>query len=65
VDRPAHSFDEADGGRVARLGVRAIPTVLPLAARTRRARHGLVPQQVWSFRYRPFGVWTVCYHHNG
>jgi predicted deacetylase len=24
-----------------------------------------LPQQLWRFRSMPFGVWTVCYHHNG
>lgn len=23
-----------------------------------------VPQQMWRFRKLPFGVWTVCFHHN-
>lgn len=23
-----------------------------------------IPQQMWRFRRMPFGVWTVCYHHN-
>jgi predicted deacetylase len=24
-----------------------------------------VPQQLWRFRKMPFGLWTVCLHHNG
>ncbi|MNL70050.1 hypothetical protein D3C87_1949970 [compost metagenome] len=23
-----------------------------------------IPQQIWRFRELPFGIWTVCYHHN-
>lgn len=23
-----------------------------------------LPQQLWRFRDMPFGIWTVCYHHN-
>ena len=23
-----------------------------------------IPQQLWRFRTMPFGVWTVCFHHN-
>lgn len=23
-----------------------------------------IPQQLWSFRYRPFGLWTICFHFN-
>ena len=23
-----------------------------------------VPQQLWTFKYRPFGVWTICLHPN-
>ncbi len=29
-------------------------------------RYGMIwlPQQLWRFRNKPFGIWTVCYHHN-
>jgi hypothetical protein len=23
-----------------------------------------LPQQLWRFRPMPFGVWTICLHHN-
>ena len=61
---PAHSFDDATLEALHRLGVPAVSDGFFLTPH--RDRRGLVwvPQQIWGFRYRPFGVWTVCYHHN-
>jgi hypothetical protein len=62
---PAHSFDAATVAALKDLGIDAISDGFFLSAH-RDARGMLwVPQQIWSFRYRPFGLWTVCYHHNG
>ena len=61
---PAHSFDTATVAALRDLGVDAISDGFFLSAH-RDARGTLwVPQQIWGFRYRPFGLWTVCYHHN-
>ncbi|MDB4969219.1 MAG: hypothetical protein JWN44_4908 [Myxococcales bacterium] len=62
---PAHSFDAATVAALQDLGVDAISDGFFLSAH--RDERGMlwVPQQMWSFRYRPFGLWTVCYHHNG
>jgi predicted deacetylase len=61
---PAHSFDAATVAALHDLGVDAISDGFFLSAH--RDERGMlwVPQQIWSFRYRPFGLWTVCYHHN-
>jgi len=61
---PAHSFDAATVSALHDLGVDAISDGFFLSEH--RDERGIlwVPQQIWSFRYRPFGLWTVCYHHN-
>jgi peptidoglycan/xylan/chitin deacetylase (PgdA/CDA1 family) len=61
---PGHSFDAATVQGLRDLGVDAISDGFFLSAH--RDERGMlwVPQQLWSFRYRPLGLWTVCYHHN-
>jgi len=61
---PAHSFDWNTVAVLQKLGVTTISDGLAIAPH--RDARGLlwVPQQLWRFRWRPFGVWTVCYHHN-
>jgi predicted deacetylase len=61
---PAHSFDDATVDALRDQGIRAISDGFYLSAH-RDAREMLwIPQQIWSLRYRPFGLWTVCYHVN-
>lgn len=62
---PAHSFDDATVEALHQAGVRTISDGFFLSPHRDERGMTWVPQQVWSFRYRPFGVWTVCYHHNG
>ena len=62
---PGHSFDAATVASLRALGVGAISDGFFLSAHRDSAGTLWVPQQIWSFRYRPFGLWTVCYHHNG
>jgi len=61
---PAHSFDKNTVLGLARTGVSVISDGLAVAPHTDEAGMFWVPQQIWQFRWRPFGVWTVCYHHN-
>jgi len=62
---PAHSFDRTTVAVLAELGVRVISDGLePLPYRDSRGVIW-VPQQLWNFRRKPAGVWTVCQHHNG
>jgi predicted deacetylase len=61
---PAHSFDKNTVVGLAKTGFAVISDGLALAPHTDEAGMFWVPQQIWQFRWRPFGVWTVCYHHN-
>ncbi|MDQ2945306.1 MAG: DUF2334 domain-containing protein [Acidobacteriota bacterium] len=61
---PAHSFDQVTVDCLADLGFRYISDgFCPYPAIDTK---GIVwlPQQLWSFRRRPFGVWTICFHLN-
>jgi predicted deacetylase len=61
---PAHSFDWETVSALQELGITTISDGLALAPHTDSCGRLWVPQQLWKFRWRPFGVWTVCYHHN-
>ena len=61
---PGHSFDQATVSALRELGVAAISDGFFLSAHRDSDGTLWVPMQIWSFRYRPFGLWTVCYHHN-
>jgi len=61
---PAHSFDTVTIEVLIQLGFRYISDgFFPLP---HVDEFGLtwIPQQLWSFRWRPFGVWTICFHMN-
>jgi predicted deacetylase len=62
---PAHSFDWNTVVALQKLGITTISDGLAIAPHTDFRGLFWVPQQLWRFRWRPFGVWTVCYHHNG
>jgi len=61
---PSHSFDQITLLVLKQLGFQVISDGFALAPH--RDSNGLlwIPQQLWRFRWRPFGVWTVCCHHN-
>jgi predicted deacetylase len=61
---PAHSFDWNTVAALQKLGIRTISDGLALFPHVDSRELLWVPQQLWKFRWRPFGVWTVCYHHN-
>jgi predicted deacetylase len=61
---PAHSFDAITLGTLKELGVTVISDGLAIAPHADANGMFWVPQQLWRFRRRPFGVWTVCFHHN-
>ena len=61
---PAHSFDGHTLSSLARIGLSTVSDGLAVAPHTDHRGIFWVPQQLWRFRWRPFGVWTVCYHHN-
>jgi len=62
---PAHSFDHSTILALKEQGIQYISDGFFLYPH--RDTEGMlwVPQQLWRFRRRPFGVWTVCYHPNG
>jgi len=61
---PAHSFDDATLDALAAAGVKRVSDGFHITPG--RDRRGLlwVPQQLWSFRRPPFGVWTIAFHIN-
>ncbi|MFO1409008.1 MAG: DUF2334 domain-containing protein [Steroidobacteraceae bacterium] len=60
---PGHSFDRVT---VELLRERGVNVISDGFFRHPVQWHGVtwVPQQLWRFRDRPAGVWTVCFHHN-
>jgi predicted deacetylase len=61
---PAHSFDLTTVESIKKFGITTISDGLAIAPHTDRNGTFWVPQQLWRFRRRPFGTWTVCFHHN-
>lgn len=61
---PAHSFDWLTVKLLAQLGFRYISDGFSLWPRKDHLGIVWIPQQLWSLRYRPFGIWTVCLHFN-
>jgi predicted deacetylase len=61
---PAHSFDESTVTVLVQLGIRVISDGFFLFPHVDRKGTMWIPQQLWRFRTMPFGVWTICLHHN-
>ena len=61
---PAHSFDQATLAALQEVGIGVISDGFALAPYQDAGGLLWVPQQLWRCRWRPFGIWTVCYHHN-
>lgn len=61
---PGHSFDSTTLKILFEYGLRVISDGFFLYP-VRRDGCVWIPQQLWCFLPMPFGVWTVCYHHNG
>jgi predicted deacetylase len=61
---PSHSFDAATLAVLGRIGVTTISDGLALSPYRDTSGLFWLPQQLWKMRWRPFGIWTVCYHHN-
>jgi predicted deacetylase len=61
---PAHSFDKRTVTLLKRIGLSVISDGFALAPYRDSSGLMWVPQQLWKFRWRPSGVWTVCFHHN-
>jgi predicted deacetylase len=61
---PAHSFDHITVKLLSQLGFRYISDGFSPLPHVDEFGMTWVPQQLWSFRRRPFGVWTICFHIN-
>ncbi|MGC8785102.1 MAG: DUF2334 domain-containing protein [Armatimonadota bacterium] len=60
---PAHSFDRNTLVALQNNGIGVISDGFFLKP-VRWLEMIWIPQQMWQFRSMPFGVWTICYHHN-
>jgi predicted deacetylase len=61
---PAHSFDAATLQLLPEFGFRCISDGYSSFPFLDDSGMLWIPQQLWSFRWRPFGVWTICFHIN-
>lgn len=61
---PAHSFDEVTLRVLHRLKLRVVSDGFHQLPYRDKNEMTWVPQQLWQFRSKRSGVWTVCYHHN-
>ena len=61
---PSHSFDRITVEILKELGMPVISDGLWSWPFSEQDRMIWVPQQLWHFRPKPAGVWTVCNHHN-
>jgi predicted deacetylase len=61
---PGHTFDAVTLSVLLELGIDVVSDGFAIWPHRDRAGAMWVPQQLWWFRRRPFGVWTVCLHHN-
>jgi hypothetical protein len=61
---PAHSFDAVTIQILKEQGFRYISDGFVLFPYVDKYGMTWIPQQLWSFRRRPFGVWTICFHPN-
>lgn len=62
---PAHSFDAVTVSLLREAGIGIISDGFGLYPSVDRRGILWIPQQIWRFRPLPFGVFTVCIHHNG
>jgi peptidoglycan/xylan/chitin deacetylase (PgdA/CDA1 family) len=61
---PGHSFDRTTLQALRESGLTCVSDgFMPYPGRDEEGMTW-VPQQLWHFRPLPFGVWTVCIHHN-
>ena len=61
---PAHSFDEVTLELLSSLGFRYVSDGFFPFPHVDRFGLLWIPQQLWAFRRRPLGVWTICFHIN-
>jgi peptidoglycan/xylan/chitin deacetylase (PgdA/CDA1 family) len=62
---PAHSFDVATIWLLLDLGFLYLSDGFFMLPHVDTFGMTWIPQQLWSLKRRPFGVWTACFHVNG
>jgi predicted deacetylase len=60
---PGHSFDANTISALLSFGITTVSDGLSLFPYRDSLGVFWVPQQLWKFRAMPFGVWTLCIHH--
>jgi peptidoglycan/xylan/chitin deacetylase (PgdA/CDA1 family) len=61
---PAHSYDSTTISLLVELGFLFGSDGYFMFPHSDRFGMTWIPQQLWSFRRRPLGVWTICFHLN-
>jgi len=61
---PGHTFDAVTVSHLLALGIRTISDGFSLFPYLDPSGMFWIPQQLWSLRNAPKGVWTVCHHIN-
>jgi predicted deacetylase len=61
---PGHSFDTITLRVLKKLKIDVVSDGFYLSPNTDSLGIIHIPQQLWRLRRMPFGLWTVCYHHN-
>jgi len=61
---PAHSFDHTTLKVLKDYNFSIISDGLFVSPFTDKEGIFWIPQQLWKLRQMPYGIWTVCYHHN-
>ena len=61
---PSHSFDQNTIKALAAAGIRSLSDGHSFYPYRDRNDVLWMPQQFWRLRSMPFGIWTICYHHN-
>ena len=61
---PAHSFDKTTLKVLKDNDFSVISDGLFISPYSDKNSMLWIPQQLWKLRAMPFGIWTVCYHHN-
>jgi predicted deacetylase len=61
---PGHSFDGVTLRLLRKVNINVVSDGLYVSPNTDSLGIIHIPQQLWRFRRVPFGLWTVCYHHN-
>jgi len=60
---PKNSFDETTVHLLSKVGIKVISYGYYFRP-VKRLGVIWIPQQMFRFSNRPFGLWTICYHHN-